>query len=587
MNEVDIYKAKKEAEEKTIEIFKNKDIKRKNRKTLFLFSITFLLLIILNYVFLYYLDEVYSVVSSFFFTYRKILILFLIGLLIPIAVFIFLKRRNIKVIFTSEENKIVRNYSTFNFIYCFTLLIDFLFQSVIENDISDIKGLVFISLFFSILFITCLFIALKHFLTEHFTTEKNKLMEIDDCIKNEFGKGTVFNNKPIFLNNIFDDRVSNFVYSLLYLFSYSNNDFQFYLISGEWGSGKTSLVMTAIKQSLIYKDKQHKTEFIYIDLKEYQDSKSLYIGILEILVSKIDYIFTFKEKRIIKGLLNKALSSYTKGFPIFNNDNDYDLKTIKNKVEQYLIINKIKLNIIFDDLDRLGYSLIVDFFKFINILEIENVHVFLLNNSEVIKDAFTENKISENYIQKIVTATINVPKFDESLINKYLLGFKKNFRYKQNFFFKKISDSFLTKKCWLKNPRQAISLFNYIIANCQNSVFIDEKCCPEIIFMLCVIKIRYISFYFYLNQNKFTIIEKIKSNNFIDLKREFDNYNLDSDFLESFVYIAYPCLNNEIYPNKNVYPVYASLENKDFVNKYFDFEFKQENDEISVKSSEK
>lgn len=237
-------------------------------------------------------------------------------------------------------------------------------------------------------------------------------------------------------------------------------------VVGEWGSGKSTLINSTIKEL-------DKTDFIIIkdfDPWSIKSQDALILAMYNTITENLgENIGFFKRKKIQSALVNIStnIPYIGKGIVNFfeNNIDDYtEYKEIKADLEEKLQKSDKCLIFIIDNLDRMSsnnvlflLTLIETLFKLPNITYILAYYKYRLN------DIFEDNQIDLRYLEKIINKEIFMPVLDRHLLEKCLhnLLIVYNYRYRPyDYVIKEICKKFT-------NIRQFIGFCNSLTKNLQ------------------------------------------------------------------------------------------------------------------------
>ena len=237
-------------------------------------------------------------------------------------------------------------------------------------------------------------------------------------------------------------------------------------VVGEWGSGKSTLINSTIKEL-------DKSDFIIIkdfDPWSIKSQDALILAMYNTITENLgENIGFFKRKKIQSALVNIStnIPYIGKGIVNFfeNNIDDYtEYKEIKADLEEKLQKSDKCLIFIIDNLDRMSsnnvlflLTLIETLFKLPNITYILAYYKYRLN------DIFEYNQIDLRYLEKIINKEIFMPVLDRHLLEKCLhnLLIVYNYRYRPyDYVIKEICKKFT-------NIRQFIGFCNSLTKNLQ------------------------------------------------------------------------------------------------------------------------
>lgn len=266
-------------------------------------------------------------------------------------------------------------------------------------------------------------------------------------------------------------------------------------VVGEWGSGKSTLINSTIKEL----DKSD-----YIIIKDFdpwsiksQDALilAMYNTIIENLGEKIGF---FKRKKIQNALINIStnIPYIGKGIGNFfeNRIDDYtEYKEIKADLEKKLEKFDKRLIFIIDNLDRMSSNNVLFLLTLIETLfKLPKITYILAYDKNRLNDIFKDNQLDFRYLEKIINKEIFMPILDrdtleeciENLINIY------NYNLQNPKVVKLICKRFT-------NIRQFIHFCNYLTKKPDFlNVFIKQKIESD---YFIIQAIKYLDYNTYLN----------------------------------------------------------------------------------------
>jgi putative uncharacterized protein CPE1287 len=305
-------------------------------------------------------------------------------------------------------------------------------------------------------------------------------------------------------------------------------------VVGEWGSGKSTLINSTIKEL-------DKSDFIIIkDFDPWpiksQDTLilSMYNTIMENLGENISY---FKRKKVQNALINIAtnIPYIGSGIGSFfeNRVDDYtECKEIKADLEEKLIKSDKRLIFIIDNLDRMNSNNVLFLLTLIETLfKLPNITYILAYNKNRLNGIFEDNRIDLRYLEKIINKEIFMPVLDRDVLKlclKNLLIIYNYDIYNYDDIIKKICKRF-------DNIRQFICFCNSL----TKKPFIFNDLRPELDYPLdveyeffIIQSIKFFDYQIYLQiyTDKDLFIENIEQGNineFLD-----NNYERYSDLMK-------------------------------------------------------
>lgn len=305
-------------------------------------------------------------------------------------------------------------------------------------------------------------------------------------------------------------------------------------VVGEWGSGKSTLINSTIKEL-------DKNDFIIIkDFDPWaiksQDALilAMYNTIMENLGENISY---YKRKKVQNALINisthipyvgKGIRSYLE-----NRMDDYtEYIKIKADLEEKLENSKKRLIFIMDNLDRMNSNNVLFLLTLIETLfKLPKITFILAYDKNRLNDIFKDNRLDLRYLEKIINKEIFMPVLDRDILKlclKNLLIIYNYDIYNYDDIIKKICKRF-------DNIRQFICFCNSL----TKKPFIFNDLRPELDYPLdveyeffIIQSIKFFDYQVYLKiyTDKDLFIENIEKGNiteFID-----DNYEEYSDLMK-------------------------------------------------------
>ena len=187
-------------------------------------------------------------------------------------------------------------------------------------------------------------------------------------------------------------------------------------ITGEWGSGKTTILN-------IVKEKLDKEKFIIIDdfdIWKYSNEKSLIYGIVDEILKKININFSsLRINEIVNGCLGILSSRMDIKLKYISSGNKM-IEKLKIIVNNYLEKNDKRILLIIDNLERTNSNNILIVLKAIStVLGMERFIYVLSYDEEEMKSIFEEKlKINYDYVEKIIQLPLRIPEISREKINK-------------------------------------------------------------------------------------------------------------------------------------------------------------------------
>lgn len=190
-------------------------------------------------------------------------------------------------------------------------------------------------------------------------------------------------------------------------------------LNGKWGGGKTSII-NMLKEKINGDNIALET----FNPWKYDDKLSLFKGfynfILKVFGKNYGYFnyrsFFKKYERMVFSTIEKTTNI---SLPYFLNDTDEkDVEIIKQRINDCILLNKKKLIVVIDDIDRLDKEQILFIFKIVKtIFNFNNIVYILCYDEQRVNKIFEEElKIDSDYIKKIVQNKIDIPKIENDTL---------------------------------------------------------------------------------------------------------------------------------------------------------------------------
>ena len=227
-------------------------------------------------------------------------------------------------------------------------------------------------------------------------------------------------------------------------------------ITGEWGTGKTTIIHNVISNLKADKSRIIITEF---DPWHYNDETSMLKGILKILVSKLNIsrgivenkINDFISQFITDSTLKNALDFFKMEF-----DDDKIINIINDKIEY----ENIRIVFIIDNIDRAVDNNIILLYKLINsILKLKNTVYLLSYSNEIIEKVFKSKNIDFNFIDKIVQKNVELTPITNKEMNAVFLEALSKIAKHYNFSINRVAVVIKNNNCLLFNDIRSIIIF--------------------------------------------------------------------------------------------------------------------------------
>lgn len=269
-----------------------------------------------------------------------------------------------------------------------------------------------------IIFIIRIKVVLRKFKSKKFPEVEFNVYDLRDLYKNKIGKK---DNKLILLEEkaVKYDLLNRtkIITDLYNSINFCKNKEKFIIsITGEWGSGKTTILN-------IVKEKLDKEKFIIIDdfdIWKYSNEKSLIYGIVDEILKKININFSsLRINEIVNGCLGILSSRMDIKLKYISSGNKM-IEKLKIIVNNYLEKNDKRIILIIDNLERTNSNNILIVLKAIStVLGMERFIYVLSYDEEEMKSIFEEKlKINYDYVEKIIQLPLRIPEISRERINK-------------------------------------------------------------------------------------------------------------------------------------------------------------------------
>ncbi|MBZ9570935.1 KAP family NTPase [Methanobrevibacter sp. TMH8] len=238
------------------------------------------------------------------------------------------------------------------------------------------------------------------------------------------------------------------------IFNYKNKKSLVIGLSGEWGSGKTSMLNMVIETF----EKKYPNELILIEFnpwyfsnqKELIDEffKAIMISLSEnkgvlnkinendLINSFKDYYNSLIDKSTVSSILSLNENEFIKNsikslpyiLPKFNNfidayNSDKSLTELKEKINNYIEKEKLRILFIIDDIDRLSDIETEQIFKLVKLVADFNRTIYLMAyDKEIVSKSLnkTQHDKGHQYLEKIIQIPLDIPKISKNDLNKIL-----------------------------------------------------------------------------------------------------------------------------------------------------------------------
>lgn len=293
------------------------------------------------------------------------------------------------------------------------------------------------------------------------------------------------------------------------ILNYNNKESLVIGLSGQWGSGKTSILKmiietineTSINDFILIEfnpwyfsnqkelideffkvminalsnnnkitDKLKKTKLINL-IKKYSSS----------LVDNINEQISIKDKVTLKKLIKTAprLQKDVKNAIEIYTSLNADILELKEDINKYINENEVKILFIIDDIDRLSDIEVEQIFKLVKLVADFNKTIYLLTyDKKVVSDSLdkTQHEKGYEYLEKIVQIPLDIPKISKN--DLFTILFKKVQLINEDFDEKTFRNMYygLLEKIFnnLREVKRFCNVLNFNYSNLENEVnFID------------------------------------------------------------------------------------------------------------------
>lgn len=185
-------------------------------------------------------------------------------------------------------------------------------------------------------------------------------------------------------------------------------------VSGEWGSGKTTILDLVTKRI-----KKEKLNDIIIDCFNpwiYSDEQSLLLNMMETIIKHTGYNYSVISTRKLGSKIINQICQHDKTglLNLFLNNMDVDINQLKKDISKCLDASNKKIVFIVDNLDRLEDKNILSILSFLcNIMNIDQIIYVLSYDKKQIIDVLIRNNYDPSFLDKIVNMEIAVPDFTD------------------------------------------------------------------------------------------------------------------------------------------------------------------------------
>jgi dephospho-CoA kinase len=261
-------------------------------------------------------------------------------------------------------------------------------------------------------------------------TKKSNVLDLKDIYDNKF---------PPLENSLFfvDEKAVDYdllkrkdIISDLYMtIKECRTDKQYVIaITGEWGSGKTTLINNV--KSLINKTKNH--DMIVIDNFDpwiYEDKTAMFRAMFDTIISKSGMNFRTNEIKRLMNRLTTVIFGITKIKGItLDNDSNKEIDRIRKMINSYLLANNKRIVFIVDNIERANKENILLLFKSIgSIFNFDRIIYLISYDKDRLKGIFKSSLETDyEYIDKIIQHEITVPNISKDTLYQINMTVIKN-----------------------------------------------------------------------------------------------------------------------------------------------------------------
>ena len=190
-------------------------------------------------------------------------------------------------------------------------------------------------------------------------------------------------------------------------------------LEGGWGSGKTTIINNVKKQL-----RNTKEDIIIIDEFDpwsYSDQRSLFYKMFDIIIKKSGLKYNTLAAKKMAEEISENIFGTQKSTRILKTffENENDVVTLKNKINDYLRLCGKKVVFFIDNIDRIESGNIILLFKLVgNILDFNRVTYVLSYDDDRIRKIFNNDlNIDYKYLKKVIQMQIRVPEVNENALN--------------------------------------------------------------------------------------------------------------------------------------------------------------------------
>lgn len=339
-------------------------------------------------------------------------------------------------------------------------------------------------------------------------------------------------------------------------------------VSGQWGSGKTSII-NMVRES-IDDERIIFVDFNPIDYKS--DSESIARLFFDLLIVRMRELHKSKQtsigsyKRDKKSLFKKTVKTASLALdPLHNlpeiidsisemaetyyNPGKYEpIEHIRNKISDLLTSAKIKMVVVIDDMDRLLPGEAIQILKLIRITANFHNVFYILGYDEKVLSKQIDHALGHRYMEKFIQVPIHLPEANADLIHTILYReYTKiivNNGIAANECSKKVCEAIHLET--LRDMYTLLNRFIFKLAMCPKDI------CPEDLLALTLIEMKDLDLYNWMYQKRFELCrmeptfmkgDEIadEKNHKYDLYREYQGRDIDWKLKKTVLFI-YPHL---------------------------------------------
>lgn len=334
-------------------------------------------------------------------------------------------------------------------------------------------------------------------------------------------------------------------------------------LTGNWGSGKTSLLNLIAKET-----KDEKIVFKIFKPWEYSSTEAMFTGLYNLIAEELGKNGNKLDLHTSLRKYKKVLFEYAKNiinidFGALLENNDFSVDSINKEINNILEDMDNELIIIIDDIDRLNQKDAVFLLKVIkNIVSFNKVkYIISYDESRLRKILNFNNEYEEEYLDKIVNAKLNVPSLDRESFKSLFITMMHNLLVFYNAMSNKNELDIILEKISsdLTNMRDCIRFINSLSLSI-NTLLKYELYLPDFI-GIEYIKYKNKPLYdsIYNNYHKYS---KLIKNNPNELAKEFNASTNQINILETFPEDIYIKKDRRLLTAEYIYVYYGNKANK-------------------------